>query len=59
MVTPEHIFIEDCFPSNPSFDRENSKHELAWDMVQMMGALVAMVITQLLVNGSSVNRSHT
>lgn len=49
---------EVCFPSNPSFDIEDSKHELTWNTVQMMGSLVAMVITQVLVNGTSVNSSN-
>lgn len=54
-----HIFIEVYFPLNPSFDREDSKHELTWNTVEMMGSLVAMVITQLLVSGASVNSSNT
>lgn len=56
----DQIFLGCFFPlSNLSFKVEDSKHEIMWKMVQMMGSLVATVINLLWVNVSSKNSSTT
>lgn len=54
----DQIFVGFFF-SDLSFKVEGSKHEIMWNMVQVMGSSVAMVITQLWVNVPSKNSSTT
>ena len=43
------------FLSGLSFSVEDSKHESVWNVAQVIGSSVAMVITQLWVNVPSKN----